>query len=70
MDKFTYLLRVFVDDKLLYHKTLRFIAQINNKFIFSDLTVKGNVVEIDIDNFPEYFWVEEDKIHKQIVTFG
>lgn len=65
-----YLLRLYKNDKLAYHKSLRFVRRENDKFIFADLTNKGKFVAINTSQFPEHSWVENDITYKRIVTLG
>lgn len=71
MDKVKlYLLRVFKNDLLLYHKTLRFICQVDDQFKFADLTNKGKFVLIKISEMPEFTWTEDNDSYKRIITLA
>lgn len=71
MDKIKlYLLRVFKNDLLLYHKTLRFVCQVDDQFKFADLTNKGKFVFIKVSEMPEFSWIEENDLYKRTISLA
>ena len=62
-----YLMRVYKGEALSYHKTLRYIATINDHHLFADLTNKAGIVKVHANDFPE--WKEEGN-KKFLITLG
>lgn len=62
-----YLMRAYKGEILSYHKTLRYIATINNHHLFADLIDKAGIVKVHVNSFPEW---EEEGNKKFLITLG